>query len=105
TAAARPVLIVIVAWSFFAVWTETIGGQVLPDYSSNPLFDFSLPKLVAGDIARNVGMFTGLAGWASLLPLATMMVLIVVVARTRRLPAPAPTPRRQSAGWIASSGS
>jgi hypothetical protein len=98
TAAARPVLIVIMAWSFFAVWTETISGQVLPDYSPNPLFDFSLPKLVAGDIARNVGMLTGLAGWASLLPLATALALIAVVARTRRLPARAPTPRREAAG-------
>jgi hypothetical protein len=82
TAAVRPVLIPIVVWSFFAVWTETIGGQVWPDYSPNPLFDFSLPKLVAGDVARNVGMLTGLGGWASLLPLACALVLIAVVART-----------------------
>jgi hypothetical protein len=79
--ALRPVVAVVVFWSIFAIWTETIGGQSFPDYTANPLFDFSLPKLLAGDIARNAGMLMGLAGWVSLVPLATLLVLIAVFAR------------------------
>jgi hypothetical protein len=76
-----------IAWSFLAIWTETIGGQALPDYSPNPLFDFSLPKLVAGDVARNIGMITGLASWMSLLPLVLILLLGAGIAV-------APLPRR-----------
>lgn len=57
-------------WSFLAVWAETIGGQSFPDWRMNPLFTYSLPNLVEGNIARNLGMAVGLHGWASLIPLA-----------------------------------
>lgn len=65
----RVLTLVMAAWSFFAVWTETIGGQHFPDWTPNPLFNYSLPNLAAGNIARNVGMMLKLPGWASLLPL------------------------------------
>lgn len=65
----RVLTLVLAVWSFFAVWTETIGGQHFPDWTINPLFNYSLPNLAAGDIARNVGMVFKLSGWASLLPL------------------------------------
>jgi hypothetical protein len=76
----RPVLLLAGAWSFFAVWAETIGGQSFPDYTANPLFELSLPRLVAGDIARNAGMFLGLMGWLSLVPLLAILLIIVALA-------------------------
>ena len=74
----RPVLVVAGAWSLFAVWVETIAGQSFPDYTPNPLFDLSLPRLMAGDVARNVGMLLGLDGWTSLLPLLLALLCVVV---------------------------
>jgi hypothetical protein len=57
------------AWSFAVIWIETLGGQRFPDWTPNPLFDYSLPKFMAGDIARNLGMGMGLSGHWSLVPL------------------------------------
>lgn len=65
----RGLTFVLAVWSFFAVWTETLGGQHFPDWTANPLFNYSLPNLAAGNIARNIGMVFRLSGWASLLPL------------------------------------
>jgi hypothetical protein len=64
-------------WSVLAVWSETISGQSFPDYTADPLFAYSLPKLLAGDVARNAGMFLGLAGWKSLLPLIAIVALSI----------------------------
>lgn len=69
-----PVLAVI---SFLVVWAETIGSQSFPDWTINPLFNYSLPALVRNDIARNVGMALGLDGWASLIPLLGIELLLV----------------------------
>jgi hypothetical protein len=80
----RPLLLALAAWSLFAVWAETIGGQAFPDYTQNPLFDFSIPKLLAGDIARNLGMLFGLKGWASLLPLVSVLVVVCAPRPLRR---------------------
>jgi hypothetical protein len=66
----RVLTLLLAAWSLFAVWAESIGGQHFPDWTPNPLFNYSLPNLIAGNIARNVGMMFGLSQWASLLPLA-----------------------------------
>ena len=59
-------------WSVLFVWAETIGGQSFPDWTLNPLFDYSLPRLLRGDIARNWGTIIGLPGWSSLIPLVVM---------------------------------
>ncbi|MHB1131359.1 MAG: hypothetical protein ACYC4L_03120 [Chloroflexota bacterium] len=100
----RPLVVAASIWSFVAVWAETIGGQAFPDYTANPLLDFSLPKLLAGDIARNVGMAAGLSGWASLAPLAAVaavaLALILHGERARQrgdLGAPDSSQRRK--GW------
>lgn len=61
------------AWSFVAVWAQTIGGQSFPDYTSSPLFSYSIPNLLAGNVARNLGMALGQAGGWSLLPLAVLV--------------------------------
>ena len=79
----------LVAWSAFSVWAETIGGQSFPDWTPNPLFNYSLPRLVSGDIARNAGMIVGLTGWASLAPLLVVLgsyVIWTIWARYRRVP-------------------
>ena len=77
--ALRPIVVLAAAWSLAAVWAETIGGQSFPDYTPNPLFDFSLPRLASGDLARNLGMLLGLSGWASLLPLLAFALLAVAL--------------------------
>jgi hypothetical protein len=71
----RPVIAVACGWSLVAVWAQTLGGQSFPDYTPNPLVDLSLPRLASGDVARNLGMAAGLAGWASLLPLLAALVV------------------------------
>jgi hypothetical protein len=65
----RLVVGVLTSWSAVAVWVETISGQSFPDWTPNPLFNYSLPKFAAGDIARNLGMGVGLRGHLSLVPL------------------------------------
>jgi hypothetical protein len=61
--------------SIAVVWIETISGQQFPEYTPNPLFDYSLPRLMANDVARNMGMLLRLSGWQSLLPLAAFILL------------------------------
>jgi len=82
---------VVSAWSLLAVWAETIGGQNFPDYTPNPLFRYSLLKLLGGDIARNIGMAAGLSGWASLVPLL-VVVGCLSWALARHLAAAQPGP-------------
>ncbi len=63
----------LLGWSFFAVWVETLGGQSFPDWTPNPLFNYSLPYWREGNIARNLGMALGLKGISSLLPLLVIL--------------------------------
>jgi hypothetical protein len=86
--ALRPLVLVSIGWSLFAVWAETIAGQAFPDYSANPLFARSLPLLAAGDIARNLGMLFGLSGWASLLPLIVLILVSAILLIAPRPPRP-----------------
>jgi len=51
-----------------SVWAQTLGGRTFPRYERVPLVEFSLPNLLRGNLARNLGMLVGLSGWASLLP-------------------------------------
>ena len=86
---ARGLTLVVGVWSFFAVWAETLGGQNFPDWTLNPLFNYSLPNLAAGNIARNVGMLLGLSGWASLLPLLIGLGvgLLLLMRKSSEIPA------------------
>ncbi len=70
-------LLAVVSWAI--VWIETIGGQSFPQNQATPLLDYSLPRLLAGDIARNVGMILGLRGWMSLLPLVLLACGMVFI--------------------------
>ncbi len=62
-------LVILSAWSLLAVWIETIGGQSFPDWTPNPLFNYSLPYLLNGNVARNLAMALGLRGIWSVIPL------------------------------------
>lgn len=68
----------LLVWSVLVTWAETIAGQNFPDMTPNPLIAFSLPRLVAGDIARNWGMVLGLRSFVSLIPLALIVVALLV---------------------------
>lgn len=89
---ARVLAGVLGAWSFLAIWAETIGGQSFPDWRANPLFTYSLPHLIEGNIARNLGMGIGLSGWISLLPLAIVLAGLLAVWRLL------PPPEREASG-------
>jgi hypothetical protein len=80
---AKTTLRFLTLWSVLFVWAETIGGQSFPDWNLNPLFTYSLPKLVQGDIARNWGTIAGLPGWASLIPLALILAALFWWLRVR----------------------
>jgi hypothetical protein len=86
----RPLVVAALVWSFVAVWAETIAGQTFPDYTHNPLFQLSLPRLASGDIARNIGMLLGLGGWMSLLPLALLVLVVLGIAGRRDWPGARP---------------
>lgn len=66
----------LILWSWLAIWIETIGGQSFPQFQMMPLLEYSLPRVLAGDIARNVGMILGLRGGASLIPLALILAVL-----------------------------
>ena len=66
------------AWSFFVVWVETLGGQSYPDWTMNPLFNYSLPNFTSGNIARNLAMVIGLRGIPSLLPLLLFNLILII---------------------------
>ena len=70
---------VLTAASILLVWAETIAGQSFPDLSPNPLFTISIPALMDGDIARNLGMVLKLRGPHSLLPLLLFAAAVLVV--------------------------
>jgi len=72
----RALVLGLAAISILLVWAETIAGQSFPDLTPNPLLELSLPRLLAGDIARNLGMLLRLHGPASLLPLAVVVLVL-----------------------------
>jgi hypothetical protein len=72
----RAIIIILIGLSFLNVWIQTTGGQAFPpaftdDGASitNPLFQYSLPLVMQGDIARNYGIVAGLKGLLSFIPL------------------------------------
>lgn len=80
--------------SFLNVWIQTISGQAFPpaftdanEPINNPLFQYSLPLFVKGELARNYGMIVGLRGFLSLIPLGIVVTgLYMLIPRwlTRR---------------------
>lgn len=88
---ARLGIYALLALSWLLTWATALGGQMFPQYQSFPLIEYSLPRLYVGDVARNFGMFLNFKGFASLIPLA-LLVLALGAAfwRQPRRPAPAP---------------
>lgn len=82
---ARGLLLILTTWSFLVIWAETLAGQNYPDWSRNPLFEYSFPLLANNDIARNLGMTLGLRGWISLLPLIVFLLgMFWILVRVNR---------------------
>jgi hypothetical protein len=91
----------LLAWSVIMVWVQTIGGQSWPPTDvflltvdlmnrTNIFLDYSLPLVLAGDIARNYGgILLGLDGLAGLLPLLAGVVMIGALVPTLLLRADA----------------
>ncbi|HCG03446.1 MAG TPA: hypothetical protein DEV93_23295 [Chloroflexi bacterium] len=74
----RLIAAVLAVWSAVVTWALFLGGQQFPiSWLRNPLFDYSLPALRHGVIESNAGMFLGLSSWASLIPLALLILLIL----------------------------
>jgi hypothetical protein len=77
------------AWSVFSTWTQFLGGDTFPySWLRDPLFDYSLPQLAGNHVESNAGLFLGLTGWESLLPLASVFLAVAawqvgLIIRTR----------------------
>ncbi len=81
------------AWSLMATWGLTLAGQAFPpDTIRNPLLEYAWPHWLAGDIARNLGMFLHLSGIASLLPLVVLLTTSLIVLPSRPAHIPPNTP-------------
>ena len=63
------------------VGVQALGGSGLPaDSYANPLFDYSLPRFLMGDIRPNLGTALGLGNRASVLAMAAVVVALTVAA-------------------------
>lgn len=70
---------VLSVWSLVATWGLTLAEQAFPpDTIRHPLVEYAWPNWQSGNIARNLGMFLGLPGLDSLLPLATGVAILLV---------------------------
>jgi hypothetical protein len=75
------VFLALLAWSLFATWASFLGGELFPhSWMRYPLQNYSLPALGRNEIAPNFGMFFGLTGWHSLIPLAAAVLVISLTA-------------------------
>ncbi|HEX8919498.1 MAG TPA: hypothetical protein VF898_13430 [Chloroflexota bacterium] len=90
--AARTLFYAAAAWSIFIVWIQFLGGELFPiSWLRDPVFDYSLPELTGNHIPPNAGMFLGLHGWHSLLPLSAALILMAMLpVRKRKKPVRAP---------------
>ncbi len=59
--------------SLLSIWLLTLSGQGFPQYDRHPLWEYSLPRLLDGDVARNFGSLLGLRGVTSLIPLVVLL--------------------------------
>jgi hypothetical protein len=92
---ARALTAITAAWSVAVIWAQTLGGQSFPDWTPDPLINYSLPHLAAGNIARNVGMVIDLSGWISLIPLAALVALGLILLKKTLSLQPAPSSRHR----------
>jgi hypothetical protein len=75
----KGIVVVLYTWSLLATWGLTLAGQAFPpDTLHNPLLEYAWPNWKASDIARNLGMFLHLPGIASLFPVLTGAISLLV---------------------------
>jgi hypothetical protein len=68
---------ILAAISLIHVWSQLLAGQGYPpDTLPHPLTQYVLPRLRAGDIARNAGMAAGLHGLWSIVPLVVALLAL-----------------------------
>lgn len=76
---ARLAVALLMLISLVGVWILTLGGQEFPQYQPNPWLEYSIPQLLLGNVARNLGMIFNLRGFASLLPLVFVLAGLSVL--------------------------
>lgn len=76
----------LMAASLLMVWVVSISGQQFPQFQPFPLVEYSLPELVRGHVARNLGMMLNLKSFPSLVPLLLALTGLVVVYMWRTRP-------------------
>lgn len=77
----RAIALGLIGLSIMAVWIEGLAGQAFPpEQYKQPWLEYIFPAWAKGDIARNLGMFFGLKGWLSLLPLIVTAVGLIWIA-------------------------
>jgi hypothetical protein len=85
----RITVLVLGTWSLVATWGLTLAGQAFPpDTIHDPLVEYAWPNWLAGNVARNLGMFLHLPGLVSLAPLLVIVggVLAALWFLARREP-------------------
>jgi hypothetical protein len=74
----RITTLILGAWSLITTWGLTLAGQAFPpDTIRSPLVEYAWPNWVAGNVARNLGMFLHLPGVVSLAPLLVSLAAFV----------------------------
>lgn len=87
TIGGRLLVAALALWSVAVTWVFFLGGELFPiSWLIYPLTDYSLPQLSGNHVAPNAGMFAGLRGWESLLPLSVWLLVVAaaVMASGRR---------------------
>lgn len=70
----------LIAVSVLSVWIQSLGGPDFPaDTIQHPLTQYSLPYLLRGELAFNLGTALGLQGFVSLLPWVVLVLSVAVV--------------------------
>jgi hypothetical protein len=75
----KAIFVIFAVYSGIVVWTLTLSGQNYPDWTLNPLWNYSIPKLLSNDVARNLGMVLGLKGFSSIIPLWAISAGIAIL--------------------------
>jgi hypothetical protein len=86
----RITALILGTWSLVATWGLTLAGQAFPpDTIRDPLVEYAWPNWLAGNVARNLGMFLHLPGLVSLAPLLVLVggLLAALWFLARREPA------------------
>lgn len=77
---ARATITAALLWSFGATFVQVASARSFaPITIASPLFQYFLPRMMEGDVNRNVGMLLHLSSWSSLAPYVVAVSMIVLV--------------------------